>query len=757
MGEAHHDGSTSAAELPRVSIIINTDGRAKSLASTLESLRQLDYENFEVCVVYGPTEDGTRELAEAWSDRIKVARCPTRNLSRSRNIGLALSSGEIVAFLDDDAIPEPEWLNQVVEPFRAPQVAVAGGFLLDHTGVTFQWKYGTADRLGRANLDWERPAPEFNFPFSANYPHVIGANSVFRRSALLEIGGFDENFAYYLDETDVILRIIDIGGHVAQVEGARVHHKFRASHIRSEQKILKSWYAIFYSKIYFCLVNSQNYHSMREIIDEINRFIDGFRRDLNWAVGAQLIDSSYYKVFDEETERAWRDGLKNGSTNSRLFLTDEVLSNFAGQFQHFRTALAHRSKRVICLLSQSYPPQLVGGVGRYIHQLARIIASLGHKVHVLTRAETHPTVDLEEGVWVHRVLSEYQPREGSPISLRIPQRIWDHAASACKELESIAALRPIDVVYAPIWDCEGIAALLSQKFVVVTALQTTLKFWLDSHKHMLDNHEFMDDFATPMIDVERTLFEGSAGIHAISAAIAREIEEAYAVDFSKTHMAVVPLGQEDWSTLPVHMPEPLPANGIRVLFVGRLEERKGIDVFLQILPALLAQYPDLHVDIVGNDRLPNGFGGTYRGDFEERHAGAPFLDRVRFQGEVQEIALRGFYKACDVFVAPSRFESFGLILLEAMMFGKPVIACRAGGMVEVVEEGVSGLLALPGDPSTLADALVALIGSPELRSRMGRAGRERYEARFTPERMAEDVMSFITDVADQAELRRRHG
>lgn len=544
---------------------------------------------------------------------------------------------------------------------------------------------------------------------------------------------------------------------MAQVEGARVHHKFRASHIRSEQKILNSWYEIFYSKIYFCLVNSPNYHSMPEIIDEITRFIDKFRSDMNWAVDAQLIASRYHKVFEDETDRAWRNGLRNGSISNRILLSDEVLSSFAGQFFPFRPVLAQRSKRVICLLTQSYPPQLVGGVGRYIHQLARILASLGHKVHVLTRAVTHPTVDLEEGVWVHRVSSKHQPREESAVALRIPQRIWDYAASAREELESIAALRQIDIVYAPIWDCEGIAALLSQRFNVVTALQTTLKFWLNSHRHMLDDPEFMDNFATPMIDVERTLFEGSAGIHAISAAIAREIEEAYAVDFRKTHMAVVPLGQEDWSALPIQIPEPLPADSIRVLFVGRLEERKGIDVFLQILPDLLAEYPNLHIEIVGNDRLPNGFGGTYRGDFEERHADATFLGRVRFHGEVQEVALRGFYKACDIFVAPSRFESFGLILLEAMMFGKPVIACRAGGMVEVVEEGVSGLLALPGDPSSLSDAMVALITAPELRARMGRAGRERYETRFTPERMAEDVMSFVTEVANRAELRRRYG
>ena len=111
--------------------------------------------------------------------------------------------------------------------------------------------------------------------------------------------------------------------------------------------------------------------------------------------------------------------------------------------------------------------------------------------------------------------------------------------------------------------------------------------------------------------------------------------------------------------------------------------------------------------------------------------------------EVSEEALRGFYRACDVFVAPSRFESFGLILLEAMMFAKPVVCCRAGGMPEVVVEGETSLLAEPGDAASLECALERLIEDPALRQRLGAAGRRRYEAHFTPEHMASDVAAFL--------------
>src|SRR6476660_7832482 len=84
-----------------VSIVINSDARSGQLATCLQSLRYLRYPNFEVVVIGGPTQDGTRELCRSWAGRVKFGECPERNLSRSRNIGIGISSGEIVAFLDD--------------------------------------------------------------------------------------------------------------------------------------------------------------------------------------------------------------------------------------------------------------------------------------------------------------------------------------------------------------------------------------------------------------------------------------------------------------------------------------------------------------------------------------------------------------------------------------------------------------------------------------------------------------------------------
>jgi len=326
----------------------------------------------------------------------------------------------------------------------------------------------------------------------------------------------------------------------------------------------------------------------------------------------------------------------------------------------------------------------------------------------------------------------------------VPRHIWDYSATMLAEAKRIATRRTVDAVVAPIWDCEGLAFLLDGRFRLVTSLQTTLKFLLESSGHRKDDQELALSFIKPMLATERLLFERSTGIVAISNAIAREIEEGYGVRFQDSRLAVVPIGLEDWTEFKWEVAAELPPGTVRILFVGRLEERKGIDVLLAAIKQVMSDHPEAYVDIVGNDELIGKDNMTYRELFEGDRTADTIRDRVFFHGQVSEAALRGFYRACDIFVAPSRFESFGLILVEAMMFGKPVIGSLAGGMVEVVEHGKSGLLAKPGDAESLTALLGQLVENADLRRRLGLAGRQRYEKLFTPERMAEGILEFIS-------------
>ena len=126
---------------PTFSIVINTLNRATLLAKTLDSLRWLKYRGaFEVIVVNGPSTDHSQEVIDAWLPSIRAARCEVANLSVSRNIGICMARGDIVAFIDDDAIPEPEWLAQLAQAYDSPLVGAAGGLVFDQTGYSYQYQ-----------------------------------------------------------------------------------------------------------------------------------------------------------------------------------------------------------------------------------------------------------------------------------------------------------------------------------------------------------------------------------------------------------------------------------------------------------------------------------------------------------------------------------------------------------------------------------------------------------------------------------------
>src|SRR3954447_20047449 len=122
----------------KISVVINTYNRIASLPTALKALSIQRYHDLEVVVVDGPSDDGTLDyLSSRWAGQIKICRCPEANLSKSRNVGIRNSSGDIICFTDDDGVPEPDWLDQLVGAYEDPKVAAAGGWVRNHTGVDY--------------------------------------------------------------------------------------------------------------------------------------------------------------------------------------------------------------------------------------------------------------------------------------------------------------------------------------------------------------------------------------------------------------------------------------------------------------------------------------------------------------------------------------------------------------------------------------------------------------------------------------------
>ena len=125
--------------------------------------------------------------------------------------------------------------------------------------------------------------------------------------------------------------------------------------------------------------------------------------------------------------------------------------------------------------------------------------------------------------------------------------------------------------------------------------------------------------------------------------------------------------------------------------------------------------------------------GPLRAELEARAAQPDLTERVHFLGWRTEMA--PIYAALDIFLMPSLWEGFGLVLLEAMAQGVPVVGSAVSAIPEVVADGETGLLVPPRDPVALAEALAALLADPARRAAMGAAGRARLEAEFSPARM----------------------
>lgn len=173
------------------------------------------------------------------------------------------------------------------------------------------------------------------------------------------------------------------------------------------------------------------------------------------------------------------------------------------------------------------------------------------------------------------------------------------------------------------------------------------------------------------------------------------------------------------------VPATLPV-GTRLLSVGRLldsEQQKGFDTVIRALPAIAARVADVQYIVIGT------------GNDLERHKQLAqevgVAGRVHFLGTVDEATLRHCYASCDVFVMPSAQEGFGFVYLEAMQYAKAVVAARSGGAPEVVEDQVTGRLVEYGNERELANALIELCLEPEKRTKLGSAGYQRLQERFT--------------------------
>jgi glycogen(starch) synthase len=170
-------------------------------------------------------------------------------------------------------------------------------------------------------------------------------------------------------------------------------------------------------------------------------------------------------------------------------------------------------------------------------------------------------------------------------------------------------------------------------------------------------------------------------------------------------------------------PSPVPLPERFILFIGRLERRKGVMTLARALPAVLEAHPGVHAVFLGRDAGPQA--GDVARDLRDRTA--RFSERVHVLDELPRDAAMTIVARAELAVLPSLWEAFGFVAVEAMALERPVVASAAGGFAEIVRDGESGWLVPPGDSRALAATLIEKLGQPDELARIGRGGRERSE------------------------------
>lgn len=390
-------------------------------------------------------------------------------------------------------------------------------------------------------------------------------------------------------------------------------------------------------------------------------------------------------------------------------------------------------------LSWEYPPVVYGGLGRHLHALAEAQAALGHEVVVLTQhAEGEPPDEVVGAVRVVRV-----PHDPPHVPMSdLLAWVMGFGHGLAREGMRLGRDWQPDVVHGHDWLVAHAAAQLKTLYDVplVATIHATEA---GRHQGWLPN-----ELSRAIHTTEWWLTYEARRVITCSSHMRWEVTRLF--DLPPSKVTVVPNGI-DLTHWQVDVDDVARARsryggrGPLVLFTGRLEYEKGAHTLVEAMPGLLARLPGVRLVLAGQ--------GSQR---QELHATAKRLglgQRVRFAGWLPEDELRVLAAAADIAVVPSIYEPFGMVALEAVAAGTPLVVADTGGLRELVAHGVTGMHFMPGDVEGLVDAVGSLVDDEVLARRMVSRGRAVLARDYAWSTIAERTEAvYRTAVVEEAAL-----
>lgn len=401
----------------------------------------------------------------------------------------------------------------------------------------------------------------------------------------------------------------------------------------------------------------------------------------------------------------------------------------------------------IAFVSHEYPPETGGGgIGTYLAQITRLLARAGHEVHVFAGSQgAAASSPLPEGGQLHRIAG---PAAGFRSAV-VPVFAAEHAR------------KPFAVVEGTDFDASALGIRQARPDIPYVVKLHTPRFVIDEMhaqpprgrvkwRMMIGAWRRGRRFQPrpireqPAAQAELAAIRLADEIAAPSQAVADAACQWAALD--RDRISIFPYPYEPGADILA-----IPAGGAtnRVTFLGRLEERKGVIDLADAIPRVRAQQPAARFRFVGR-AVPHGPAGTDMADFLRDRLG-PHAAAVEFTGPRPPGDIPGLLAATDILVAPSHWESFGLVCCEGLAAARAVVGSANGGMAEILDHGRIGVLVPPRRPGVLARELLTLLGDPARRQALGTAGRQHVCKQYSGERVvAAQIASYERAIARAA-------
>jgi len=367
----------------------------------------------------------------------------------------------------------------------------------------------------------------------------------------------------------------------------------------------------------------------------------------------------------------------------------------------------------ICIVSREFPPDTAyGGIATFSLDTALILKARGHDVTVFSQSVTGSRVMNWQGLTVYKIKVP-QPVRGPQ---RLPIFILAFNLFVMRKVIRCHLRRPFDIIDAPDHLAEGLFVTLLPKVPLVTRLHTPYALLVD-----MGLNNYRKGLSYWLIKTfERIALRRSDVSYAPTADIVRRCEQLFSLKDLPVKIFGYPLDLNLFSPSENRTPWGAP----RILFMSRLEQRKGIETIAKAFPKIRAQHPDATLTLVGRD-MPNMQGVRSGRQFlQSVFTEAGCIDGVTFVDHVPLQQLPEILHEHHIIWIPSIYDNYPLVCLEAMACGKSVIVSDAGGLPEIVQHEKTGLIFPKGNADALTQQTLRLYASPELQVELGKNARD---------------------------------